>query len=252
MYLPASFSDLIADVSKPSGKHNHRVWMWRGQSDVNWRIDSSAYRRLVASSNHQTKDKNNNLISYEKDLLEQATHRGFRHENGRALTDFELLAKLQHHGAATRLMDFTRNALIGLWFTCCENINKSGLLIGLDSWYLQGYERELETRNYDEIVSKLLDDESPTTWEPPNISSRIAVQHSQFIYSSVANSLSGSLKLPEGKAFRKFKITPSIKEESLEILTEVFDIDRSNIFPDIDGFSNANSVNEDIANMHRW
>ena len=212
MYLPASFSDLIADVSKPSGKHNHRVWMWRGQSDVNWRIDSAAYRRLVASTNYKTKDQNIALMSYEKDLLEQATHRGFRYENGRVLTDFELLAKLQHHGAATRLMDFTRSVLIGLWFACCENTNKSGLLIGLDSWYLQGYERELETRSYDVIVGELLTDKSPTTWEPPNISSRIAVQHSQFIYSAVAKSSSGSLILPEGKACRKFKITPSLKD----------------------------------------
>ncbi len=33
-------------------------------------------------------------------------------ENGRTLSDFELLAKLQHHGAATRLIDVSKIFLL--------------------------------------------------------------------------------------------------------------------------------------------
>lgn len=248
---PASFQELFSQICLPSGKYNHRVWMWRGQSDVSWRIDSSAYRRLKSSSNYQTGDSEKDLIRYESNLLQHATHRGYRYSEGRVLTDIELLARLQHHGAATRLVDFTRNALVGLWFACAENIRKSGLLIGFDTWYLGGHEKELENRSYEEIVADL-GDYPLITWEPPGISPRIAVQHSQLIYSAVSNSSRGSLVFPEESAFRLFEITPKLKRESLEILTQVFDIDRSVLFPDIDGFSSYHSVSEDISGMHRW
>ena len=249
---PASFNELLAEVSKPSGKYNHRVWMWRGQSEIDWRLDSSAFRRLKASSSLHEKDINKALISYEKTLLQHATHRGYRFESGRELSDFELLAKLQHHGAATRLVDFTRNALIGIWFACNENQERSGLLVGYDSWYIEGYEKELEARTYDEVIEDL-SDVNPVTWEPPGVSSRIAVQHSQFMYSKVFDSLSGSLATPDdAKAFRKYELSKKVKAEALEVLFEVFDISRENVFPDIDGFAQSNSVNHDINKMHRW
>ncbi|MBE4107803.1 FRG domain-containing protein, partial [Vibrio parahaemolyticus] len=142
--------------------------MWRGQSDIDWRLDSSAYRRLQGSTGYQSADPNKAMIRYEKTLLQHATHRGYRYENGKELSDFELLAKLQHHGAATRLVDFTRNALIGIWFACSENAQKSGLLVAFDTWYLEGYEKELEVRTYEEIVDDFRND--PITWESPGVS----------------------------------------------------------------------------------
>ncbi|MFW1378057.1 FRG domain-containing protein [Vibrio parahaemolyticus] len=225
--------------------------MWRGQSDIDWRLDSSAYRRLQGSTGYQSADPNKAMIRYEKTLLQLATHRGYRYENGKELSDFELLAKLQHHGAATRLVDFTRNALIGIWFACSENAQKSGLLVAFDTWYLEGYEKELEVRTYEEIVDDFRND--PITWESPGVSARIAAQHSQFMYSKVMQSPSGSLAFPsDERAYRKFELTPELKEEALQVLFEVFDINKSNIFPDMDGFAQANSVSEDISRMHRW
>jgi hypothetical protein len=248
---PESFSELLTNVCEPSGKHQHRVWMWRGQSDIDWRLDSSAYRRLQISTGIRPSDSNMAMIRYEKTLLQHATHRGYRYENGKELSDFELLAKLQHHGAATRLVDFTRNALIGIWFACSENAQKSGLLVAFDTWYLEGHEKELEVRTYEEIVDDFRDD--PITWESPGVSARIAAQHSQFMYSKVMQSPSGSLAFPSDKrAYRKFELTPELKEDALQVLFEVFDINKSNIFPDMDGFAQANSVSEDIGRMHRW
>jgi len=248
---PANFNDLMADVISPSGKYNQRVWMWRGQSNINWPTDSSAYRRLNISTNYQQKDKNKALISYEKNLLEQATHKGFRHENGRILTDFELLTKLQHHGAATRLVDFTRSFLIGLWFACNGNVKLAGLLISFDTNFIGGYEKEPEIRPYKEIVEEL-EDEYPTTWEPTAVSQRVAVQHSQFIYSRVSNDKKGSLIFPEKGAYRLYKIPSKLKMECLAILRDVFDIDKVIMFPDLDGFAQSNSVTEDINHMYRW
>ncbi|MCR8998507.1 FRG domain-containing protein [Rahnella perminowiae] len=53
------------------------------------------------------------MRDYERDLLLNAWHQGYGYENGRKLTDFELLAKLQHHGAATRLIDVSKKYVSG-------------------------------------------------------------------------------------------------------------------------------------------
>jgi len=84
------------------------VRMWRGQADISWPIHSSAYRRIAKNNENVTEFS---VASYEETLLEQATHKGYRYSNDKRLTDLELLARLQHHGAATKLLDFTRNAV---------------------------------------------------------------------------------------------------------------------------------------------
>ena len=43
---------------------------------------------------------------------------GHDQKNGQQLSDLEILAELQHFGAATCLIDFSRSALVALWFAC--------------------------------------------------------------------------------------------------------------------------------------
>lgn len=184
--------ELLTFYKKPS----REVHMWRGQSNIDWRIDHSAYRRLkIEKENISDFD----LVWYEKSLMEQATHRGYRRQDSRDLRDLELLAKLQHHGAATRLLDFSRNSLIALWFAISENDNLDGLLIGLNTYYLGGEESRSQDLDYP-FDSKTIDKaEHPYTFEPPVITPRVAAQHSQFIYSSISTEKTGSLKLDKKK-----------------------------------------------------
>jgi hypothetical protein len=91
------------------------------------------------------------------------------------------------------------------------------------------------------------------TWEPAPNSPRIVGQHSQFLYSALSNQKTGSLLLPSEKgSVLMMAITPDLKRKSLKILSEVFDIRRTTLFPDFDGFSFAYNVNENPEGDHRW
>lgn len=190
---------------------------------------------------------------YEKQLLKRATHRGFRRVEGHDISDFDLLARLQHHGAATRLVDFTRNALTALWFAVVTELSHTGVLIGIHAHYMGGYEGEPEARPYDDIFPGLVNVDCPQTWEPPSVSPRIAAQHSQFVYSDVVNRPAGSLKLPkEPKALLVVALPPDIKTRYSVILSEVFNIRHLTLFPDIDGFGYANSFKFGEWANDRW
>jgi FRG domain len=90
---------------------------WRGQADVDWPLHSGAYRRIKAQSREwlpgarDTPDEEL-MVEYETRLLQQARLAGHGYAGGRSLSDLELMGLLQHHGAATRLLDFTENAFI--------------------------------------------------------------------------------------------------------------------------------------------
>ena len=50
--------------------------------------------------------------------MKKARSLGHDQRDGKQLPDLELLAELQYFGAATCLIDFTRSALVALWFAC--------------------------------------------------------------------------------------------------------------------------------------
>jgi len=247
---PGNFKELLELVFTPSNHASGLVRMWRGQSDINWKIDSSAYRRI-----NQSKEKvsNDDLIFYEERLLMHAKHKGYHISNGRLISDLELLALLQHNGAATRLVDFSRSAFIALWFAVAYNTDKTGLLFGADTYYLGGYEGETNDDSYEDTIKSLHKLDHPVTWEPTTISPRVAAQHSQFLYSEVSNSKYGSLKLAsESEANLLIAINTSLKMECKALLVEVFDIREQTLFPDLSGFGEANNSFKNIDDMLRW
>ena len=248
---PESFTELIEIIITES-PDSRNVRFWRGQSDISWKIDSSGFRRLLSTKLYKN-DYNYYLKNYEQTLLEQASHKGYRFFKGRELYDFDLLGRLQHHGAATRLVDFSKNALIALWFCVIENENNDGLLVGVCTDYIVGYENRLLKETYYEIVEACERDLQLYTWEPPNISARMAAQHSQFLYSQVSDQKTGSLVLPEKEGATTFiAIDSRLKKKFKEILEGSFDFWSISLFPDIDGFGSANNYKISRWDMDRW
>ena len=255
--MPESFEELTSLILQKDSKDDDYLYpkVWRGQADISWRIDSSGYRRIIneVKPHRVTDNFEKKLRFYESQLLKHATHQGYRFHNGRMLSDFELLAKLQHHGAATRLVDFTRNALVALWFVCSNLEDEMGLLIGIHTNSLGGTESSPMTETYLEVVKSIEKYNHSQVYESPSISPRIAAQHAQFLYSTVSNEPYSSLKLGDNKDYITFiAISPQLKKESLHILEMVYDYRTITLFPDLDGFGMANNFNIEPHRMSRW
>lgn len=246
---PASLEELFRLIrATPEGVG--RVRLWRGQSDISWPIHSSAYRKLALG---EPTPSETSMVWYESDLLDRASHKGFRQLDGRLLTDFELLARLQHHGAATRLIDATGSAVVALFFSAAANPKSTGALFGFHADFLGGFEGMPLKVSYEEQMAGIAKFRHPQTWEPTAVSPRVAAQHSSFVYSAVSPSPTGSLAIdPSPEAFLAVAITPRFKQEVLQILSDVFDVRHVTLFPDIDGFGHANSYRFDRSNAYRW
>ncbi len=247
--MPETLEELLGAV-KLHAEDRNNVYMWRGQEDISWKIHSSAYRRLCNNSSNVSES---DMQYYEKYLLRHATHQGYRYENNRILSDFELLIKIQHHGGATRLIDFSRNILIGLWFAS-SNFSKIGLLFGIHSYSLGGGENRDIQSSYSKRMKEIEEIHThPMTWQPPTVSKRVTAQSSQFIYSPVVDGKFGSLAIEneEGSYFA-IAISPDFKEKMKVILSEYFDIRHLTLFPDIDGFGYANSFRFHQFESERW
>jgi FRG domain len=160
---------------------------WRGQADIDWFLDSTAVRRLqqplkfIGIRRRMPTDLEARVRDYERRLLDAARLSGHGRADGRDLYDLELLALLRHHGAATRLLDFTRNVWVALWFACRESPDSLGLLVGLD------ISSAYEVSDLDTLACRLpdlLDRAGPrlSLWRPSALSPRMPAQQSFFLW----------------------------------------------------------------------
>ena len=113
--------------------HVPGIYAYRGQQDLCWPLHSAATRRLIERYGKdllEDPEFPQLYINYHQEtLIEPARTRGFGTDSGRRLSDLELLAKLQHFGAATGLLDFTWSPLVALWFACEDTKYDGKLLI---------------------------------------------------------------------------------------------------------------------------
>ncbi len=99
-----------------------------------WPLHSSAVRRLShpkAYGKELLKNENKlrkEIINYQKNcFIEPMKTIG---DDG--MSNWERLSALQHHGAATNLLDFTSSPLIALWFATDDPLNRDGKIFILD------------------------------------------------------------------------------------------------------------------------
>ena len=173
-------------------------------------------------------------------------------EDGNRISDLELLAKLQHFGAATGLIDFTWNPIVALWFACragredgrdWDKCDGMVFVINLDDpTQFQIAPNENKKQTVQAIFPREPAD-SPYHWEPPprgTSAPRILRQRSVFVI--------GRPLVPE-HVVKEIVILAADKKEIRRELEEWLDTNELSLFMDIHGFSVANHPESPIRRM---
>lgn len=122
----ADFIEKISELVKPHKKHLHIRFWFRGVPKASYELKPSVFRSRSSPA----------------DLADDERHsfRDFRLWSagmipiGRTLED--LYFQQQHHGLPTRLLDWTTNALIAMYFAVEKHPNESAAVYAMDAYGL--------------------------------------------------------------------------------------------------------------------
>ena len=114
-------ADFVNRVTEWKQEVDTQVW-FRGQPEI--------YKKnLIPTSGRQHVYNGKKVEGFDSDqerkLLDRFRRRSYAHLN-RILTEWEALFLSRHHRLPTRILDWTANALVGLWFATSDKIEKRG------------------------------------------------------------------------------------------------------------------------------
>lgn len=234
---PPSLDDLISLFFNAGDEY-----VWRGQADFSWAPYPTLYRRIKNSGISEERIFESKVRRIERQVLEAARNEGVL---GSDDSVFEFMARLQHHGGATRLLDVTTNYDVALYFASSQDPDVEGTVLA----YRANPKRKVSLKGLAEKSVPGWDDllemarrGRPLLIVPEPYDRRIAVQSGAFLTTSLA----GSLSEPNIFTHQTYDcevtqilISPKLKQDLKDYL-EVRGITRKTLFPSIEDFSQKN------------
>lgn len=229
-------------------------WAFRGERFSRWPLLSSLSRRL---------------LNYCPDarlwpLREARAIRVFRRkahvhlEHPEALQDaMRCLAMMQHHGAATRLLDFTKSPFVAAFFGL-ESAIEDAAVYALNTPALWRATPDFDPRlNRDAIDPRLpghferyfLPNRLPVVWfgEPSEMDQRLVAQSGLFVVpgqlDAPLNTLLGAYSMDDAPLLIQLVLPLEVRDEALRALYRM-NLTHATLMPDLDGL--ARSMNQEL------
>lgn len=226
-------------------------WIFRGQTDANWDLKTSLERSGFSMKYDGI--ENSFLIDFKR------AAENFLDKKDIPTDLIEWLALMQHHGAPTRLLDFSKSIFtaayfafepvdynssnIAIWAIDINSVTQS-VIEHLRPYYIEDFQKS-HGRLTDEIFEDVFysrQHDCILPAEPFKMNRRYYLQQSVFI--SVGDS---TVPFMEQLGFLERLIDESIikmilpKKISYEVLTDLnkMNINRASLFPDLDGYAKS-------------
>lgn len=232
-----SLTDLLQTASQKYFREREGRWVFRGHSDYRHKLVPSVGRQPHHASTR---------LAYEAALFHSFQREARSYLPILPTTDWEWLSLAQHHGLPTRLLDWTHNPLVALYFAACASPESDGTLFGLRT------ERFIGPRLLGRSPFSI---DKPMKYYPNVVTQRLRAQEGLFIAcSDLEEPLDAALRT--GWQMDTYRVPFSAKAN---IRYELFrcGVHSSSLFPEIDGLSarlrwqhSATTIQDFIANAN--
>ena len=226
-------------------------WAFRGQKDARWPLLSSLSRYLDAF----IADKSTWRVREERAIriFRRKAHNYFPDASVLA-NDLRCLALMQHHGAPTRLLDFTKSPFVAAFFAF-ENAVTDVAVYALNTPRLwdatpmknPALTREtIDPRKEGNFERYFIENDNEIVWtgEPTEMDQRLVAQSGTVVMPGILNtSLDRILGQYRGDdaLISKIVLPVQMREEAMKSLYRM-NITNATLFPDLDGLAKSIGV----------
>ena len=211
----SDFTQLLADRYY---RLERGYWAFRGHSSSAFQLVPKIGRVSYISKTRQ---------KFEQDIFNMFKRSAVQYLNRIPANDWDWLALAQHHGLPTRLLDWSFNPIVALYFAVEERLDDEGVVYAL--------------RSPPRVTQKKIDTTSPFSVKKlmrflPNITvQRVWVQEGIFtIHADIESSLLAYL--PRGWIIEQI-IIPAARKEKVRYELYRQGTHRASLFPDLDGLA---------------
>jgi hypothetical protein len=220
--VQATLRDYLEEVLKPRPQCSERGWIFRGHRELCWKLAPKIDRQEFTKNRSQSWTRKQQEARLVGDFETGARP----HVRIEPRDHWEWLAVAQHHGLATRLLDWTSNPLVALYFAVEEEESMGDSVVWC--YHHQGYDWSKFNKKGPLLVSSVVE------FRPPHITPRITAQGGCF---TVHPDLKPNT-LPWRGPRRRIRIPKGVRHNFRNELRRL-GVDRATLFPDLDGIAFA-------------